>query len=412
MKAVHFGAGSIGRGFIGKVLADNQIAVTFADANTKLVALLNQRHGYKVKVVGSQLKVEQVSGVNAVHSGSDELLEQIAQTDLITTAVGPAMLDKIAVSIAAGLERRFTGGNNNAVNIIVCENMVRSTSKLQAALWKSLPEQYHAQLEQHVGFVDSAVDRIVSPIQADVSDPLAVTVEDFSEWIVDQSRFVGEVPVIVGMQPTDTLMAFVERKLFTLNSGHMITANMGKLAGYQTIREAISDPSIREVVRGAMQESGEVLVRRYGFDRQQHGKYIDKILERFANKYLADGVNRVGRQPLRKLGREDRLTKPLLGTLEYGTGNRCLVKGMAATLCYCNQQDRQAQRLQQMIAEQGAASVLEALTGFTPHSDIGKRVIAQYQRFQLRHNRGPCFPEISSNQINYGCTTKYLGRVA
>jgi mannitol-1-phosphate 5-dehydrogenase len=65
------------------------------------------------------------------------------------------------------------------------------------------------------------------------------------------------------MEPTDNLMAFVERKLFTLNTGHIVTAYLGKLRGYRTIREAIEDPLIRSKVRRAMEESGAVLVQRW-----------------------------------------------------------------------------------------------------------------------------------------------------
>jgi mannitol-1-phosphate 5-dehydrogenase len=104
-----------------------------------------------------------------------------------------------------------------------------------------------------------------------------VTVESFSEWIVDQTQFKGELPQVAGMEPTDNLMAFVERKLFTLNTGHIVTAYLGKLRGYRTVREAIEDPLIRSKVRRAMEESGAVLVKRYGFDPRLHAAYIEKI---------------------------------------------------------------------------------------------------------------------------------------
>ncbi len=141
---------------------------------------------------------------------------------------------------------------------------MRGTSHLKEEVLKYLPVAYHATLEQCVGFVDSAVDRIVPPAAAN-DDPLEVTVESFSEWIVDRTQFKGELPQVAGMEPTDNLMAFVERKLFTLNTGHIVTAYLGKLRGYHTVREAIEDPLIRSKVRRAMEESGAVLVKRYGF---------------------------------------------------------------------------------------------------------------------------------------------------
>ncbi|PSJ46315.1 mannitol-1-phosphate 5-dehydrogenase [Zobellella endophytica] len=380
--AIHFGAGNIGRGFIGKLLADAGIHVTFADVNPQLVEALSSRHSYPVHIVGQEVCTDTVTGVDAVDSRRPELLELIAGTDLITTAVGPTVLTLIASTLAQGLQRRFEQGNRSPLNIIACENQVRGTSFLKEEVLKHLDPRYLPELEQQVGFVDSAVDRIVPP-STDASDPLAVTVETFSEWIVDQTQFRGDIPAIPGMEPTDNLMAFVERKLFTLNTGHIITAYLGALAGYHTIGEAIQDPAIRGQVRAAMGESGAVLIRRYGFDEAQHQAYIEKILGRFANPHLVDEIDRVGRQPIRKLGPGDRLIKPLLGTLEYGIDNANLLKGIAAAFCYRNEDDPQAVELQQRLATEGLKATLAHYTGLDADSDVAEKIAARYR--QLRH---------------------------
>ncbi|MCD6646138.1 mannitol-1-phosphate 5-dehydrogenase [Vibrio cholerae] len=378
--AVHFGAGNIGRGFIGKLLADADIAVTFADVNEPLVDQLSHQQEYKVKVVGSECKMETVSHVTAVNSASEALIERIIKTDLVTTAVGPTVLDIIAKTIAKGLSARFAAGNTQPLNIIACENMVRGTTHLKQQVYQFLTTEEQQQADALVGFVDSAVDRIVPPLQAANDDPLEVTVESFSEWIVDEQQFKGEIPHIEGMEKTDNLMAFVERKLFTLNTGHCITAYLGCLKGHRTIREAIEDPSIEVQVKQAMQESGEVLIRRYGFDRALHNAYIEKILTRFANPYLVDEVDRVGRQPLRKLGANDRLIKPLLGTIEYGLPNSMLLKGIAAALKYRNSSDPQAVELQQSIEKEGVRSTLARYTGLAAESVEVQQIEALYQQ--------------------------------
>ncbi|EGQ9105360.1 mannitol-1-phosphate 5-dehydrogenase [Vibrio cholerae] len=378
--AVHFGAGNIGRGFIGKLLADANIAVTFADVNEPLVDQLSHQQEYKVKVVGSECKMETVSHVTAVNSASEALIERIIKTDLVTTAVGPTVLDIIAKTIAKGLSARFAAGNTQPLNIIACENMVRGTTHLKQQVYQFLTTEEQQQADALVGFVDSAVDRIVPPLQAANDDPLEVTVESFSEWIVDEQQFKGEIPQIEGMEKTDNLMAFVERKLFTLNTGHCVTAYLGCLKGHRTIREAIEDPSIHAQVKQAMQESGEVLIRRYGFDRALHSAYIEKILSRFANPYLVDEVDRVGRQPLRKLGANDRLIKPLLGTIEYGLPNGMLLKGIAAALKYRNSSDPQAVELQQSIEKEGVRSTLARYTGLAAESVEAQQIEALYQQ--------------------------------
>jgi len=376
--AVHFGAGNIGRGFIGKLLADADVEVTFADVDAPLVDQLSHKQEYKVKVVGTECKIDTVSHVTAVNSASDDVIERMVHTDLVTTAVGPNVLDIIAKTIATGIAKRFEAGNEAPLNIIACENMVRGTTHLKGEVYKHLDQSLHAKADELIGFVDSAVDRIVPPAEAANDDPLEVTVESFSEWIVDEQQFKGEVPRIDGMETTNNLMAFVERKLFTLNTGHCITAYLGCLKGHRTIREAIEDPEIHADVKQAMSESGEVLIRRYDFDRDMHNAYIEKILGRFANPYLVDEVDRVGRQPIRKLGPNDRLVKPLLGTIEYGTENQALLKGIAAALKYTSSEDPQAIELQTSLKEHGVRQTVAHYTGLAIDSEEVAKIEAIY----------------------------------
>ncbi len=378
MKALHFGAGNIGRGFIGKLLSDAGVELTFADVHPVLLEELNRRKGYNVNVVGEQATVEPVNNVSIVNSTGIEAIELIAEVDLLTTAVGPTVLERIAPNVAKGLVLRHQQGNESPLNIIACENMVRGTSQFKQHVLNALPEGEKAWVEAHVGFVDSAVDRIVPPAAADTRDPLEVTVETFSEWIVDQTQFKGSLPDIKGMELTDNLMAFVERKLFTLNTGHAITAYLGQQAGHATIRDAILDADVRAVVQGAMEESGAVLIKRYGFDAEKHAAYIKKILSRFENPHLQDDVERVGRQPLRKLSAGDRLIKPLLGTEEYGLPHANLVIGIAAAMRYRSEQDPQAQELVESLTTQGPKATLVEISGLPADSDVVAEIVSAY----------------------------------
>lgn len=380
MNALHFGAGNIGRGFIGKLLADAGYQVTFADVNDEVVTALAARQSYPVRIVGESEVTEEVANVTAVRSDSDAILQVIAQADIITTAVGPNVLRFIAPTLAKGLVARQATGNNKPLNIIACENMVRGTSQLKDMVLDALPSEASDFVADKVGFVDSAVDRIVPPADENETDVLAVTVESFSEWIVDQTQFVGELPVIDGMEPTDNLMAFVERKLFTLNTGHLITAYLGYLAGKKTIKDAIEDGVIAAKVKAAMEESGAVLIKRYGFDAEAHAQYIDKVLKRFANPYLVDEVDRVGRQPIRKLGAQDRLVKPLNGTLEYGLPNAHLLLGIAGAFLYKNDDDPQAVEFQQYFSEHGFKATLSHYAGLDAGSEIVEDAEATYRK--------------------------------
>ncbi len=118
MKALHFGAGNIGRGFIGKLLADAGIHVTFADVNETVVNALIERQSYPVKIVGEDVVVEEVTNVTAVNSTSSDIIDLIANVELVTTAVGPTVLKIISKSVAQGIEKRAANGNTAPLNIM------------------------------------------------------------------------------------------------------------------------------------------------------------------------------------------------------------------------------------------------------------------------------------------------------
>ena len=377
-KALHFGGGNIGRGFIGKILAEAGSEVVFADINMTVIDRLNQDHGYTVHVVGEGVdQKETVTNVRGINSGDEAAVTaEISDATLVTTAVGPPVLEILAPLLARSLAARYSAGGA-PLNIIACENMVRGSSFLKEKVLAAAGDDA-ALIDANTGFVDCAVDRIVPPVRGGDADPLAVTVEVFSEWIVDSTQFKGAVPAIAGMIATDKLMAFIERKLFTLNTGHTALAYFGQLAGKKTVGEAMQDDAVRQAAEAVMKESGAVLIRRYAFDPAAHRAYIDKILKRFANPYLHDDIDRVARQPLRKLGAQERFIKPLNGMLEYDLPHDATVRAIAATLHYHNPDDPQAAEMQYYRQAHGIAATLAKYSDFT-HPAVVAEIEAAYQ---------------------------------
>ena len=369
--AIQFGAGNIGRGFRGNLLSKSGYKVYFADVNKEIVNTLKEKNEYTVEVVGENKTEVLVNNVDGILSNDVQLIDLITKAQIITTAVGPTVLTIISKSLAQGIIKRFEMKIKSNLNIIACENMINGTTFLKGEIEKHLSQEVIDYMNEFIGFPNSAVDRIVPPMEKS-SDILRVRVEEFKEWIVEAPLFKGEAPKIEGMDLTDNLMAFIERKLFTLNTGHAITAYLGVIAGHKTVKESIEDNNIENVVKSAMHESGEVLINRYGFERETHNKYIEKILNRFKNPYLVDEVDRVGRQPLRKLGFNDRLIKPLRGTMEYGTENSSLIKGIGAALKYRNNEDEQAVELEKILNSQDLSSAIKEITSLEDEVMITK----------------------------------------
>lgn len=374
-KALQFGAGNIGRGFIGAILSENGYEVCFVDINERIISELNEKRKYNVEIVGKNNNTFQISNVLGVLANDKEVIKKIEESEIITTAVGANVLNIVARTLAIGIENRRINGKKY-LNIIACENMIKGSSALKKEVFEYLSDEGKEYAEKYVGFPNSAVDRIVPPSE-DTKDILHVTVEEFKEWIVDESEFKGEIPKLEGMILTKNLMAYIERKLFTLNTGHAMTAYIGFLKGYKTIKESIEDQKIEIIVREAMKESGRVLIERYGFNKDEHYKYIDKILERFKNPYLKDEVLRVGREPLRKLSYNDRLIKPLRGTIEYNLENKNLIYGIAAALSYRNDDDIQALEMKKILEEKNFETAFREITNLEIE-DIEKKVYQIY----------------------------------
>jgi mannitol-1-phosphate 5-dehydrogenase len=185
-------------------------------------------------------------------------------------------------------------------------------------------------------------------------------------------------PHIKGWQLTHHLPAYNERKLFTLNTGHAIAAYLGFLKGLATIDEAIRDEEVHAVVRGALGESGAALVKKHGFKQEEHDAYITKIEERFKNKAVRDEVARVGRQPLRKLGREDRLVGPTIMARQQGVKVQHLPVGIAAALRYDDSTDEQSRELQKDIKEKGIEVVVQEITGFDDGTEEHQKIVEAY----------------------------------
>lgn len=362
MKAIQIGAGNIGRGFIGELLAHSGFEVTFVDANNTVVELINELKNYTVHVLDNEKRDEKVEDVSALNINDEKLMDAILEADIMTTAVGVNILSRIAETLAKGIKNRLAKGVEKNLNIIACENAVGASEVLKEEIFKYLTEEEKETVDKYVGFPNSSVDRIVPPVSEKMENPLDVVVENYYEWNVDRNGFRGEIPEISGMNLTGNLIAYVERKLFTLNTGHAITAYLGNLKGYKTIEESINDNDIYEVVYHAMVESGDGLVKKYDFDRDAHLKYIDKIIARFKNPYLQDDIKRVGREPIRKLSKGDRLVKPLLNSMSYGISTENLLLGVGAVLYYNNPEDPQSLKLQELIKEKGIKGAVQEVS--------------------------------------------------
>lgn len=370
MKAVHFGAGNIGRGFVGELLHESGYEVVFADVADALIDALDAADSYSVTEIGAGGKTTVVTDFRAINSRTDEarLIDEIATADIVTTAVGPRILPFVAPVIARGIERRIESGEDAIAGtrlvVLACENAINATSLLEADVRAALPEVDADRLDAVAAFANTAIDRIV-PAQASDAG-LDVVLEPFFEWVIDSTPFGGEPPEIVGVHWVDDLAPFIERKLFTVNTGHATAAYHGFAQGIHSITDAITDPGIRAEVEAAIGETRSLLVAKFGLDLSEQEAYGAKILGRLSNPELPDTVERVGRGPLRKLSRNERFIAPAAQLAERGMPRDALLRSIADALRFDVPDDAESVELQRILRDEEPDGAVTVITGIEP----------------------------------------------
>ena len=377
-KAVHFGAGNIGRGFIGEILFENNFEIAFVDVNETIINALNERHAYEIEIAEEGQRHIAVSGVLGINNRlhPESVVEALSTADLVTTAIGPNILPFIANLIAQGIEVRRQAGNTQPLDVLACENMIGGSAFLFEEVKKHLSEEELTFTETFIGFPNAAVDRIV-PAQSH-DDPLFVVVEPFNEWVVETKGMKRPELRLNGVHYEENLEPFIERKLFSVNSGHATSAYTGAHFGASTILEALQNPIVKTKVESVLEEIRSLLIAKWGFDEQALVDYHKIILSRFENPFIVDDIARVARTPIRKLGFDERFIRPIRELRERGLSYKNLLATVSYIFSYHDENDEQSVELQRLLQEKSLTEVVEQVTGLTDH-DLIAEIVASIQ---------------------------------
>ncbi len=377
MKAVMYGGGNIGRGFIGALFSASGYHVTFVDVAQPVVDFLNENGCYPVRILkGAAHEDVDVRNVSAVN-GNDQMAvaQAIADADIMATAVGVNILKFIISNLVAGIRLR-KAQNKGPLNIIICENLMDANKVLEGMLKEHLNEEEIAWFDQNIGLVEASIGRMV-PVQTEAmkdGNPMRVCVESYGFLPVDKDAFKGEIPQIQNMVPFAPFDFYIKRKLYIHNMGHATCAYLGDLAGLEFIYQSIDIPEVRIIVQNAMEESALTLSSHYGVPLADIYAHIQDLLNRFTNVALQDTCKRVGGDPNRKLSPHDRLIGASKLAEQEGITPCFMAIGAAAAVHrYIKESDDAAQSLER------AQQVLEQVSLLDCQGEIAKRILHFYE---------------------------------
>ncbi len=365
-KLIMYGAGNIGRGFIGQLFSNSGYSVGFVDINKEVIARLNQDKEYPVDVVsGNEIDEQIVKKVYGIDGSDIEVVSnEILNADIMATAIGVNVLKFIAKPIALGLKKRFEN-NAKPLNIIICENLIGADEFLKGLIKEQIPE-YAERIEKEIGFVEASIGRMVPvvPEEKKKGNPLRVYVEPYNILPVDKAAFKGEIPDIKNLYPFTPFNLFIQRKLFMHNMSHAICAYLGYLRDYKYIYEAIDDIDIRLVAYKALTQSALAVAKENGVEIDILLSHAENLIYRFTNEGLGDTVERVGKDSIRKLSSNDRLIGAINLAEKHNLPSGYLCIGVAAGMLFNPQADERSVELSSYAREKGAKLTLEKYSNY------------------------------------------------
>jgi mannitol-1-phosphate 5-dehydrogenase len=379
-KLVLFGAGKIGRSFIGQLFSIGGYEVVFIDIYKPVIDELNLRGNYNIIIKSERDEIINIRNVRGVHADDEhKVVHEVATAGILAVSVGLNGLKKIFPMLAKGLLERYKTDNKYALDIVIAENMRNADALFHSELEKLLPEFYP--IDNLLGLIETSIGKMVPIMQKkDIQeDMLQIFAEPYNTLILNKKGFKNPIPDIKGLAPKENMKAWVDRKLFIHNLGHSAASYIGYVhnPGFIYLYEALAIREVFDQVRAIMVQSSEVLFHKYpdDFTRKDLNDHIDDLLSRFQNKALGDTIFRVGSDLFRKLGPEDRLCGAIRSAISF---NKPYDKILYALVCgfHFRAKDEEGNMLKDDLkfAElymKGIEAVLTTVCGFDKKENSG-----------------------------------------
>ncbi len=216
--------------------------------------------------------------------------------------------------LAAGLAARLARDPMARITLLSCDNLSGNGRALERALDAFLRARAEPALADRLpelaSFPNAMVDRIV-PATSDADRALAarltgfadacpVVTEPFSQWVIED-RFAAGRPRFEssGVTFSDDVAGWEQMKLRLLNAAHSVIAYLGVLAGWRTVDEAVSQPSVTALLERlwAAEAIPALPVRLHS----RAPAYCAELIVRFSNTALAHQTAQIAMDGSKKI---------------------------------------------------------------------------------------------------------------
>jgi len=325
--AVIFGAGKVGRGFLAQLLNRAGWDFSLVDSHAETVNALREHDGWDVYNLANEIN-ERLQARHIWHI-DDDLEKVLVGSDLMLTAMGANHLKHWAHQIRKPLCERLKIGE---IDVILAENHPRPAAEVRQVLLEEANEEERRLIEERLGIAQAQVLRsCIEPTGN--QHPLTVQIQDHWTLPLDGDALRTDIS-IEGFEKKADFERELTRKLFTYNCVNAMVCYIGHLSGYEWLADAANDPMIAELALQAGRESSAALVAAYGFEAEEQEMWCNRALEKYQDESIRDPIERNARDPMRKLGRAERLLGPVHLCIEHDLPYQTLMIGVVAALRY------------------------------------------------------------------------------
>ena len=353
MKIAMIGAGKTGRGFIGRLLAEDKKEIYFIDKDESLVNALNEKKAFNVSFFGGVRPTFTVDNFTASTWKNADL----SDVEIIFVSVGGMNLP----DVGAELKKLINDGKMR--HIIVGENASKPAKKLADAIGLS-----------NITVSESTV--FCTTIEDKMGSELDIASENYPYLQCDAAPLDGFDPNISTVRPIFGFENFLTRKLYTYNAASCVIAYLGFAKGYDDYGAAANDEEILELLDRNYEATNKVLCKTMGYEKADQAEFAALSKAKFTDRTIADTVSRNAREPQRKLAYAERIIGPLMLIDEQGEDTAPLLLTAAAALLYEHESDKAWQEIKD---SKTPSEILSEICGLPAGSKLSNEILEKYE---------------------------------
>lgn len=373
MKAMILGAGRIGRGFVSELLHANGVEITFFDSSSAMVEKLNEKKEYTIHVLGAEELNTHMEGVQAhLFYDIDAVSECWKEADFLFTACGGKNMGNVGETLAKAFKRLVKDNAVHVSNIVTCENWIDPATDLKKAILDNLNAEEQKLFEEATGVSESVImcTGTGAPDPDKVTNEMDTWVQNMRYLPIDRDRIRGELPAWEYVEFVADFGDLLKQKIYTNNTSVATVSYLGKLKGLTYVADSANDPEIEPILDQVYEEINYALIHGMGISEESQIKFSKTAKAKYTDRAIVDLVDRIARDPIRKLGPQDRFIGPMKIALAAGIKPKAIALGAAAALYFDNPQDRDALRLKEIRESKGIDYILETISEIDPQGEV------------------------------------------